>query len=393
MRILEIDTFGRGGLTHYAYNLSGALGRRGHDVTFVTAATYELEGHDDVPEGVRVEQLFMRFTPKAPRWVPGFAMSLARKLEAIHDGFALYRAARRLRPDVIHLHCTNPVALLYLALLKCVGCAVVYTAHDVTPHERIPFQDAIYGRLYGYADLVVAHSEVDRRRLRDEFDLGDDRVVVIPHGEYGFFESGGAPLEPGPARTSLGLEEGDEVALFFGYIREYKGLDLLLEAWPAVTAARPRARLVIAGDPVQLGGARRGELEAWAERVGAVHRFEYVPFSDVTRYFGAADLLVLPYRHISQSGVLFLALSVGVPVLATTVGALPEILTDGESGLLVPPGDTGALAEALVRALGDPALRTRLADGGRAVAASHSWDSIAERTENEFAQRIRGQRV
>ncbi len=84
--------------------------------------------------------------------------------------------------------------------------------------------------------------------------------------------------------------------------------------------------------------ARRRELEAAAARVGAIHRFAYIPFEDVPRYFAAADVLVLPYRHVSQSGVLFLALALGLPVVATRVGALPEVVRDGESALLVAPG-------------------------------------------------------
>ena len=96
-------------------------------------------------------------------------------------------------------------------------------------------------------------------------------------------------------------------------------------------------------------------------------------------------MLVLPYRHISQSGVLFLALSQGLPVVATRVGALPEVLCDGESGLLVPPESPEALSQALVRLFGDADLQRRLAAGGRAVAARHTWPSIAEQTESAFA--------
>ena len=105
----------------------------------------------------------------------------------------------------------------------------------------------------------------------------------------------------------------------------------------------------------------------------------------MARYFRAADVLVMPYRHISQSGVLYLALSLGVAVVATSVGALPEVLRDGESALLVPPESPADLARALARALADDGLRSRLVAGGREVAEHHSWPAIAECTEQAFA--------
>ena len=222
--------------------------------------------------------------------------------------------------------------------------------------------------------------------------LAPARVSVLPHGEYGFFERLGEVPERRTARRALELESEAEVALFFGYIREYKGLDVLFDAWEAVKAARPNARLVVAGDPVRLDPNRRRELESWATRLGVIHRFSYIPFSEVTGYFAAADVLVLPYRHISQSGVLFLGLSLGLPIVATTVGAVPEVLTDESNALLVPPERPDLLAEALVRVLRDSALRARLAEGGRRVAETHSWSSIAKNTESLYVQQVKSQR-
>jgi glycosyltransferase involved in cell wall biosynthesis len=328
--------------------------------------------------------------------------SLLRKLEAIFDAVAITFLAARLRPDVVHLHCTNTAALVYLQLLRLLPpplrVPVVATAHVVTPHEPIRYQQTIYRRIHRLPHHIVAHSLHDRQRLIEEFGVDPTKVAVIPHGEYGFFdqtgeepgeptgEERGSPQNRASARQELGLPDDAEVALFFGYIREYKGLDVLLEAWPAVQRQRPEARLLIAGDPVQLPEKRRRELAAWAQRLGAVHHFGYIPFTEVRRYFAAADVLVMPYRHISQSGVLYLALALDLPVLATRVGAVPEVLEDGESGALVPPESPTELAESLGRLLGDPALRQRLAVGGRRVAREHSWPSIAERTEEVFVR-------
>jgi glycosyltransferase involved in cell wall biosynthesis len=386
MRILEIETFGRGGLIHYAHNLSSALAGRGHDVTLLTSAAYELEGRPR-PEGFRLVKGIARFTSGRGRALPGPLLAWTRRVEAVRDALAVTAVARRDRPDVVHLHCTNPASAVYLTLLRRAGVPLVATAHVVTPHEPIPLQHAVYRQVHHAPDLVVAHSEFDRRRLVDEFSVPPGRVVVIPHGEYGFFASDDRPARD-EARRALGLSPQDEVALFFGYVREYKGLDLLLDAWPAVREARPRARLVVAGDPVRLPASRRRALEEQARRLGAVVRLEFVPFADVARYFAAADALALPYRHVSQSGVLYLALALGLPVVATRVGALPELLHDGESALLVPPESPGDLAAALVRLLGDPTLRERLARGGRRIAEEHSWPAVAERTEAAFARLV-----
>ena len=96
----------------------------------------------------------------------------------------------------------------------------------------------------------------------------------------------------------------------------------------------------------------------------------------------------MPYRHISQSGVLYLALALGVPVVATRVGALPEMLEDGQSALLVAPESPEELSQAVSRLLGDPALQEHLSQGGRRLAREHSWAAVAEQTERAFAQLV-----
>jgi len=385
LRIVEIETFGHGGLIHYAYNLSCALAGAGHDVTLVTAAGYELGGRL-LPTGVTVRPIIARRIRHTPAWLPSVVRRGMRKVEALVDAVVVTAVVFRLRPDVVHLHSTNQIALAYLILLRLCRLRVAVTAHVVMPHERSRRLDAVHRAIHRLSPLIIAHSEFDRQRLVDECAISAERVIVLPHGEYGFFERESEPIDPTSARRSLGLDARAEAALFFGYIREYKGLDLLLDAWPAIAAARPKARLIIAGDAARLDQARRDELLAAADEVGAIHHFAYVPFAEVTRYFAAADVLVLPYRRVSQSGVLLLALAVGVPVVATRVGALAEMLRDGESALLVEPDSPEALAEAVSRVLGDAALRSRLIEGGREVAARASWPSIAGSTASAFAR-------
>lgn len=382
LRMLEIETFGQGGLIHYAWNLSGALARRGHEVHLLTATDFELEDRP-VPDGLTVHRtvgaLGKRFAG-----LPTAVATLGRKGEVLLDARKVAAVARSLRPDVIHLHNTNTSAIAFLSRLRALGIPLVSTAHVVTPHERIALQGSVYRRIHTLPDAVIAHSDVDRDRLAREFGVDPARVSVIPHGDYEFFNEGEHPPSREEARNRLGLDLKAPVALFFGYLREYKGLDLLLDAWPDVLKRVPDARLVVAGNPVRLPPDRQQALRAQADRLGVLHRFEYIPFDEVPAYFAAADVLALPYRAISQSGVLYLALSLGVPVVASRVGAWPDMLDDGQSALLFPAESVPDLAEALARTLGDPALRGRLIEGGRRVAEAHAWPAIAEQTEALF---------
>jgi glycosyltransferase involved in cell wall biosynthesis len=385
MHIVEIEVYGRGGLAHYAYNLSLALAERGHNVTLITNVAYELENHCLTPRNLRVAKQLGRLSQGTQAWLPRpLQKALVNKIEAITDGYTILRKTRSLRPDLVHLHLTNSIALFYLFLLRRLGIPVVFTVHNVTPHEKIHWQKSILKSLYRQADLLIAHSEVDATRLEKEFSHSRDHTVVIPHGSYGFFASGVTSSSQESARRALKLAPDDEVVLFFGYIREYKGLDVLLDAWPSVVAARPRARLLVAGDPLNLPTERRVELESQLRAMGAIVHFSYIPFDHVVGYFQAADTLVMPYRKLSQSGVLFLGLSMGLPVVATAVGGLPETLTDGESALLVPPESAELLAHAVIRVLAEPVLRSRLEAGGLRVCAHHGWESIAVQTERAF---------
>lgn len=385
MKVLEIEVFGRGGLTHYVYNLAVALGGRGIRTTIATAADYELESRvGTLPPGVTVEKHLSRLAHRLKGKLSPRVLRTLKGVEFMGDAVGLARRARALEVDVLHVHCTNAVAVWLLTALKSVGRPIVWTAHDLTPHEPMPGERRVQQAIYRLADHIIVHGDGDRERLEREFGIPRDHISVIPHGEYTFFDAGVPPSRE-EARRWLGVELDACVALFFGFIREYKGLDVLLDAWASLDpSARPR-RLVVAGDPARLEPGRAAELEARARALGAVTHFRYVPFEDVARYFAAADVLVLPYRKISQSGVLLLAMSMGVPVVATRVGAFPEVITDDESGILVPPGDAKSLAAALDRALRDPALRDRLASRAEAIVReTYSWTAIAARTESLF---------
>jgi glycosyltransferase involved in cell wall biosynthesis len=219
-------------------------------------------------------------------------------------------------------------------------------------------------------DAVVAHSEHGAVRLRDEVGLDPSRIRVIPHGAFDYLTR--LPKEK-PLPPELEGAEGP-VILFFGLLRPYKGLDLLLEAFAQVEGAE----LWIVGNPRMDVTPLRSAAEAAPGRVRFVTRF--VEDAEIPAIFRRADLVVLPYRDAEHSGVLYTGLAFGKPMVLSAVGGFSEVAASG-AARLVPPGDAEALATALAELIADPPTRERLATAAREAAAGpYSWDAVARQS-------------
>jgi glycosyltransferase involved in cell wall biosynthesis len=347
----------------YDHALAAALARAGADVELVTSRF--LYGSVPQAQGYDVNELFYRRTARRGLHARG---RMAYKLAEHVPDMLRYRRHAELA-DLIHWQwlTVQPLDVHLLPRKR----PQVLTAHDVLPREPRPGQLASTRRLLRRMDAVVVHSEHGARRLRDEAGVDADRVHVI---RLGAFEHLTRPAVEHPLPPELAAVEGP-VVLFFGLLREYKGVDVLLEAFAAVEGAE----LWIVGMPrMPLGPLR--ELAARAPgRVRFVDRF--VPDDALPAFFRRADLAVLPYREIDQSAVLYTALAFGTPLVLSSVGGFTEFAEETGAGRLVPPGDPAALASALRELLADPAARERLgAAAARASAGEYSWDTAARRT-------------
>jgi glycosyltransferase involved in cell wall biosynthesis len=244
------------------------------------------------------------------------------------------------------------------------------TAHDILPREPRPGQAAATRRLLDKMDAVIVHSQHGARRLVDELGLSDERVHVIPHGAFDYLTR--LPDER-PLPPELAAVEGP-VVLFFGLLRPYKGVELLIEAFHEIDAAE----LWVVGMP-------RMPLEPLRELAAGIRgRVRFVPrFVDDTEipaFFRRADVVALPYRQIDQSGVLYTALAFGKPIVVSDVGGFAEVAAQG-AARAVRAGAPRELAAALQELLDRPEARERLARAAAAAAAGpYSWDSIAQRT-------------
>ncbi|MFG3435944.1 glycosyltransferase family 4 protein [Nonomuraea sp. NPDC047897] len=266
-------------------------------------------------------------------------------------------AGRRLRSaDLVVLAVLSPVQVpAYLGILYGLRrrAKVVALCHNVLPHERKPYDEPLMKALLRRVDAVLAHSEEQAALART---LTSRPVAVA-----------GLP----PHLPSTHAERSATVhrrLLFFGIVRPYKGLDLLLRALPDGVS------LTVAGE--FWGGL--DATEALVAELGLAGRVElrpgYVPAEEVAPLFARADALVLPYRHATASQNVWLGHEHGVPVIATRVGALADHVTDGVDGLLVEPGDVGALRAAIERfyASGEP---ERLRSGVKAVDPEPFWSA------------------
>jgi glycosyltransferase involved in cell wall biosynthesis len=253
---------------------------------------------------------------------------------------------------------------------------LVVTAHDVLPREARFGQRAAQRRLYARFDAVVVHSRHGRARLIEELGVDARRVHVIPHGAFAHLAAPGAGAGAGTSEaaasgTPLPSATDAPVVLCFGLMRPYKGIDLLLQAWRGIE----QAELWVVGAP-------RMDVSALIAGAPAGVRFvpRFVGEDELVACFRRADLVVLPYREIDQSGVLFTALAFGKPLLLSDVGGFPEIAATGASRT-VPAGDVAALHGALRELLGDRAKLAAMAECSRAAAAGpYAWESVARQT-------------
>jgi glycosyltransferase involved in cell wall biosynthesis len=338
----------------YDRALAAALARAGVDVRLVTSRF----AYGDVPEarGFEVDERFYRGAVGDA----GSRLRLAAKLARHVPDMLTYRRAAR-GADVVHFQWLT-VQPLDVHLLPR-DRPLVLTAHDVLPREPRPGQLRAQRRLYDRVDAVVVHSHHGRERLVVDLGVEAEKVRVIPHGAFAEL----AAIEPAPLPPPLDQVEGP-VVLFFGLLRPYKGIDVLVDAWKGIAGAE----LWIAGRPRMPLGALRA-----AAPPGVRWLARFVSDSELAALFRRADLVVLPYRQIDQSGVLFTALAFGKPLLLSSVGGFPEIAERGAAEL-VAPGDRAALHLALTRLLSDRPRRERLAASARAAAEGpYSWDTIA----------------
>jgi len=311
------------------------------------------------------------------------------------EAIALARVLRlvlKTRPDIIHYQSFRMIRLdwVLFLVLQVLGAKIAFTVHDTHSLEASAVDTFIFSRTARRSDVLLVHNSNSRNVLIQTWKVRTGKVRIVPHGGYDCYYS--RALSKSTARSRLGYQD-ELVLLAFGTIREYKGLDYLL---PAVAEARhtvPPLRLIVAGRSFNAALGTRYRQQISELGLDDIVRFEnrFIETAEVETLFAAADLVVLPYIRIDQSGVLFLAYTFGRPVLASSIGGLPELVREGVSGYLVRPGDTRALSDGIVKASAE---RDRLEDLGsnarKLVEEEYTWERQADITLDAYASLLGG---
>ena len=317
----------RGGIAHHVYWLKKELSNRGHKVQVIS---------------------FRKLYPTV--LFPGKTVydKSERKLEA--DALAVldsmnpfswlraYRLIKTFAPDIVILQWWNPffapVTGILVRLLNRARLPCLMECHNVLPHERRVVDSGLIRFAFTPLNLFITHSQMDKNTLRTLASNASVWVAPLPTIEE--FSS------PSPPR-----KEGRTI-LFFGIVRKYKGLDVLLRAMPEVLRVI-ECNLIVIGEfyePVETYHSLIRNLGI-QDRVRIENR--YIPNEEISICMNQADLLVLPYLSATQSGVARLAFLHGLPIIASNTGGLKEVVEDGQNGFLFEPGNAKSLAEKIIQ--------------------------------------------
>lgn len=314
-------------------------------------------------------------------WIPRFYPGGKHKLLAAGEyGLSLLRLAetiRRGRFDVVHIQTFKDIRYempIYLRLKKYYK-KLVLTVHNVLPHEAGEREREIYRTLYDACDELIVHNHTSEQYLKEQFQIPENKISVIAHGAY--------QTHMHHDRNRKG--KGAKHFLQFGFIRKYKGIDILLEAIASLSPAqRSRLHFTIAGRQYEkLDGT---DYQETSRRLGIEDCVsfirDHVPDEKIPELFEDADFLVFPYRHIYGSGALLFSYTYEKPVIVSDIPAFLEETDQGRTGILFESENPQSLAEAIWKAAecGPDQIEKYQAEIRRLVSEKYNWGKSAVKT-------------
>jgi len=298
-----------------------------------------------------------------------------------------YRAARYItnqKPDVIIFRYWMPFfAPCFGSIARLVkrkfNAQVIFICDNIIPHEKRPGDGALTKYAFHSADaFVVLSKEVEKDLVRI---LPNVRYIVSPHPLYDVFGT----LQPKEeARKRLGLKD-ERVMLFFGYVRSYKGLSVLIDAMLKIQEMVP-VTLLIVGEFYEDEKKYRAMIHGHGLESCIRIYSQYIPNDEVATFFSAADVVVLPYISATQSGIIQIAYHFNKPVITTHVGGLSEVVIHGHTGFVIPPNNPDALTKAVMEFYNEHC-EEEFAKNISEEKRQYGWDKFIERLETLFVKK------
>jgi starch synthase len=351
-------TLSNKGMIHYSSQLVNALRKINRETYLITAETVDLS----------------LFSERTKIYCVPYPDRLLSSKSFRFD--ALMKYIRHIKPEIIHISVEHPWIIPSIFFLKLKKIPIVGTLHDVKAHhgDWSSFLRVLSLEfLKRFSDILIVHGNNMKEDLINS-GVSENKIKVIPHGDYEFFTK----------LKKANIDERNSV-LFFGRIMKYKGLICLLKSIPLIVRECPDVKITIAGE---------GDLSDYIEFLEQnQHHLEiynsFIADQNIAELFQKAKLIVLPYTEASQSGIVHIAYAFRKPVVATNVGALPEVVEHGRTGLLIPVKDVNALAKAVIKLLKDDMLRKEMGENAYTkMKEEMSWDKIAEKTIEVYKEAI-----
>ncbi len=368
MKILLVQLIGRGGIQLYTSQLAESLSKSENEVT-VLLGDYLFDENHYSNSKIKIARISMQ-----PSY---FGMIL--KIINPSTYYCILKIIYHEKPDVIHILFEDILSSMVSLFLKMKRYKLVLTVHNPTPHIGDNFILKVNSQFSRFimkniVSAVIVHGSKLKSILVNNGFI-KNKVFVIPHGDYSYF-----------TKWKKETKTIGKTILFFGLIRDYKGLEYLIKAEPLIKYSIPDVKIIIAGD---------GNFEKYKGSIINLNNYEiynrFILDEEVAELFQRSSIVVLPYTNGSQSGIIPIAYAFKKPVIVTNVGSIPDVVENNVTGYVVPPRDSEALANAIIKLLKDDKLRENMGENAyRKMKADLSWDAVAEKTIEVYKKVIEG---
>jgi len=375
-KVAIIDPLGSHGSSHHFYLFGQAEGLINNDV-LISLYTNNKTDNPNI-DSVRFFTFYKDIFISKFKFISGMKWIIGSIFSVSHARFSGIRIFH------FHIFYTNILVLFNLLLVKLLFGKVVLTVHDVSSFANSSDPSIIESMIYKLTDLILTHNEFSKLEIMNISPHLSSCIYIVPHGNYIPFIH--VQNDKERSRKNLGIPNDKKVLLFFGMIKQVKGLDVLLHALKDVVKENPDVLLLIAGKTWEndfTSYQRIIDENNLSENI--ILHTKFIPHGDLEYYYSASDLVVLPYKKIYQSGVLMMTLSYERPALVSDLPPLKEVITDNKNGFLFKSEDVDDLSSRLNQILSDKDnLEKVRVNGNILIKTRFGWNEIGRLTKEAY---------